>query len=148
MFSAPEFAEYLIASTRLSREDQTRLVYHWLDRCIRVHAAKALERCERTATAERLRRSAKIRDEATLQSALAEFTTAIGPAPEGGAPSASDVDACYFCLAGNLPISRTEVGYDFASVIVTILTAARCAGAEDEERVMLAEAGARHGLLH
>jgi hypothetical protein len=56
--------------------------------------------------------------------------------------------ACYCVLAGGLPSDRTESVYDLKSVIITILTTARCAGAEHEEHDMLADAVATHGPLH
>ncbi|HEY3448615.1 MAG TPA: hypothetical protein VGK67_19820 [Myxococcales bacterium] len=67
MFSAPEFADYLVASTRLGPEERQRLVFLWLDRCIRVHAAAALERSGSVASAEGIRQLAEIEDEAQLK---------------------------------------------------------------------------------
>src|SRR3954469_18339447 len=54
MSSAPEHAELVIGRcATLGRETRARLAHQWIDRCVRVHAAAALERVGHLIDAER-----------------------------------------------------------------------------------------------
>jgi hypothetical protein len=136
MPSAPEHADVVMGMfDRLPAETRVRLAYRWLDRCVRVHAAGALERAGYHVEADGLRGLTEVRDrkdgllayEAMSASVRGVMARRTGP---------MDALACTFGLMAAIQDVRDD-GPDLAEFIVCIVTAARCAGAWHEEQDQL-----------
>jgi hypothetical protein len=116
----------------LSPEKCDRLAYAWVDRCVRVHTAAALERVGHRVDAHRLRDLDQLYDRARCvqaRDALVEIGRGI-PAVSGDEKSAL---ACIRSLTSAISLHVGEDGPDLYWVAVGTLTAARCAGAMLEE---------------
>jgi len=141
MASAPEHAHTLLTlGARLPPERLDELALKWLDRCVRVHAPAALERNGRPAEASALLSLPDLRDRASGVGARSAILRATGLL--GGDGSEMDTMAGLFGLAVTLDDYLGEEEPHFKSVIVGIVTSARCMGAWHEEREQIAELSA------
>ena len=138
MPSAPEHA-HVIASLceGLSPEQREALAYRWIDRCVRVHAAVAVERAGYPRDAARLRALAELRGRADCAEACKVLAAATASIP-GDTPETMDTVACLFCLM-TVEGDLHDAGPEFRGVIISTVTAARCAGAWNEERDQIAD---------
>lgn len=138
MSSAPEHADVISNLCQgLLPETRDALAYGWIDRCVRVHAADAVERAGYRDDAERLRGLAELRGRADCAQAcrvLAATTASVGH----DTSEKMDVLACLFALM-SVETYLQDTGPDFRRVVICIVTAARCAGAWNEERGQIAD---------
>jgi hypothetical protein len=141
MASAPEHADTLLAlAAQLPPERLDKLALKWLDRCVRVHASAALERIGRSTDASALLSLAPLSDRASWQTARSTVLRATVPLGGGGASETEmGTMAGLFGLAVTLDEYLAEQAPQFKSVIVGVVTSARCMGAWHEEREQLAE---------
>ena len=133
MPSAPEHADLISSLCEgLSPEKREALAYRWIDRCVRVHAPEAVERAGYPRDAARLRGLAELRGRADCAEACKVLAAATASIP-GDTPETMEIVACLFCLM-TVEGDLHDAGPDFRGVIICTLTAARCAGASNEER--------------
>jgi hypothetical protein len=141
MASAPEHADTLLAlAAELPPERLDELALKWLDRCVRIHAPAALERIGRSADATALLSLAPLSDRASWEAARSTVLRATVPLGGGGASETEmGTMAGLFGLAVTLDEYLAEQAPQFNSVIVGVVTSARCLAAWHEEREQLAE---------
>jgi hypothetical protein len=136
--SAPEHAAVVWNLCQgLSSDSRDELAYRWIDRCVRVHAADAVERAGDRHDAERLRGLDELRGRADCAHActvLAAATAGVG----SDTSEKMDVLACLFCLMTVEPYLH-DAGTYFRDVIICIVTAARLADAWTEEQAQIAD---------
>jgi hypothetical protein len=136
--SAPEHADAISnLCAPLSQAKRDELAYRWIDRCVRVHAADAVERAGYPRDAERLRALAELRGRAECADACKVLAAATASIP-GDTAETMEIVACLFCLM-TVEGDLHDTGTDFRGVIICTVTAARCAGAWNEEPGQIAD---------
>lgn len=121
----------------LPPSERDALAFRWIDRCVRVHAPTALERCGYVEHARTIRALPEIRSAEDFGAGEAALLDA-ARVMLGESDDERGVLAGLFALS-TVRRSFGDESVDLEGVVITTVTSARCMGATNEEQEQAAD---------